>query len=73
MNSVEHRLRAIGFQSNRSLTECWRVERAGLAGRRAAISRSAPACSLALSVWLERLSDRRRPAVYRIRPIAEAD
>ncbi|HEY3909953.1 MAG TPA: hypothetical protein VGM07_08690 [Stellaceae bacterium] len=70
MNSIEDRLRAIGFQSNRSAAQCWRVERAG-AARRSSLARSEPTCSLALSLWLERLGDRRRPAVYRVRPIAE--
>jgi hypothetical protein len=73
MNRIEDRLRAIGFQFNRSAAQCWRVERAGPGTRRPGFARSEPACSLALSLWLERLGDRRRPAVYRVRPIAEAD
>lgn len=73
MDSVDNRLEAIGLRVNQRGTECWRVERAGPATRGRGASRCDPARSHALWVWLDRLSDRRSAAAYRIRRIAEED
>jgi hypothetical protein len=73
MSGIEKRLTAIGFRGEQRAPECWRIERTGPARRRPVISRAEPACSLILPLWLDRLGDRKRPSVYRIRRIAAAD
>lgn len=73
MSSIEFRLAVIGFRAERRAPECWRVERAGPGRRRLANARSEPACSLTLPLWLDRLHDRQRPAIYRIRRSAVGD
>ena len=70
---VDNRLQAIGFGVGRQTSECWRLERAGPAGRCPAAGRHDPALSRALSVWLARLRDRSRPTAYRICQAAEGD
>jgi hypothetical protein len=73
MNNIEQLLAAISVRAERQAAEGWRVERVGSARRRRVVSRSEPACSLILPLWLDRLGDRRRSTAYRIRRVATTD
>jgi hypothetical protein len=70
MKGLENRLAAIGFRPTRRGSECWRVERIEPLCRSPFAPGSDPAPRRALSVWLDRLTDRQKPNVYRIFPAA---
>ena len=66
MSRVENRLAAIGYRVDRAAVDCWRVERVGRSFDEPASQCASGLCDRALSLWLDRLRDRPKPAAYRI-------
>ena len=73
MNRIENRLAAIGFGPAWPAAECWRVEPIGSPRPLPAARRPARTGRRPLSVWLDRLNDRRQPSPYRICPAGERE
>ena len=71
MNRIENRLAAIGFGPVWPAAECWRVEPIGSPRPLPAARRPARPGRRPLSLWLDRLNDRRQPGPYRIWPAGE--
>jgi hypothetical protein len=74
MSGVENRLAAIGYRVDKPAVDCWRVERIERpVGEPALQCYSSGLRDHALSLWLDRLRDRPKPAVYRVCRVRETE